>query len=42
MATLAAQRREIGLRWTLFGLVTQLTTAWVLAVATFQILKVVL
>lgn len=42
VATLAAQRREIGLRWTLFGLVTQLTTAWVLAVATFQILKVVL
>lgn len=42
VATLGAQRREIGMKWTLFGLVVQLSTAWVLAVATFQILKVVL
>jgi ferrous iron transport protein B len=37
VATLAAQRREVGLKWTLFGVAMQLTTAWVLAVAVFQI-----
>ena len=37
VATLAAQRREIGVRWTVFGIALQLTIAWVLAVATFQI-----
>lgn len=42
VATLAAQKREIGLKWTLFGLGVQLIGAWVLAVATFQILKVFL
>ncbi|HEY6795635.1 MAG TPA: ferrous iron transport protein B [Kineosporiaceae bacterium] len=36
-ATLAAQRREIGTRWTLVGLGTQLTLAWTLAVCVFQI-----
>jgi ferrous iron transport protein B len=37
VATLAAQRREVGLRWTLFGVAMQLATAWILAVAVFQI-----
>jgi ferrous iron transport protein B len=37
VATLAAQRREVGLRWTAFGLLTQLAVAWTLAVAVFQI-----
>lgn len=37
VATLAAQWREIGPRWTLFGVGMQLVTAWVLAVAVFQI-----
>lgn len=37
VATLAAQRREIGWRWTAFGILMQLAVAWVLAVAVFQI-----
>ncbi len=37
VATLAAQRREIGVRWTAFGIGLQLGVAWVLAVAVFQI-----
>jgi ferrous iron transport protein B len=37
VATLAAQRREVGLRWTVFGVAMQLATAWLLAVAVFQI-----
>jgi ferrous iron transport protein B len=37
VATLAAQRREIGMRWTLFGIAMQLTVAWLVAVAVFQI-----
>ena len=37
VATLAAQRREVGLRWTIFGVGIQLATAWLLAVAVFQI-----
>jgi ferrous iron transport protein B len=36
VATLAAQRREIGMRWTLTGVAMQLVVAWVLAVAIFQ------
>lgn len=40
VATLAAQRREIGLRWTSAGVALQLIVAWVLAVATFQTLRV--
>ena len=37
VATLAAQVREIGLRWTVFGIGLQLVVAWTLAVAVFQI-----
>lgn len=37
VATLAAQWREIGPKWTLFGLVLQLAVAWTLAVIVFQI-----
>ncbi len=37
IATLATQWREIGPRWTLFGIGMQLVTAWVLAVAVFQV-----
>jgi ferrous iron transport protein B len=37
VATLAAQKREVGVRWTLFGLAVQLSVAWALAVAVFQI-----
>ena len=37
VATLAAQRREIGARWTLFGLTTQLVVAYTLAVVVFQV-----
>ncbi|OFR40692.1 ferrous iron transport protein B [Corynebacterium sp. HMSC077D03] len=39
VATLAAQKREIGWRWTLFGFAVQLFTAWALAVAVFQLLR---
>ncbi|MCQ9343254.1 ferrous iron transport protein B [Corynebacterium kozikiae] len=42
VATLAAQKREIGLKWTLIGVGVQLLTAWALAVAVFQVLKVFL
>ncbi|MDU0478910.1 ferrous iron transport protein B [Staphylococcus chromogenes] len=42
VATIAAQRREIGWKWTLFGFAIQLVAAWVLAIAAFQILKVIL
>jgi ferrous iron transport protein B len=37
VATLAAQRREIGTRWTAFGVALQLSVAWLVAVAIFQI-----
>ncbi|WP_206661077.1 ferrous iron transport protein B [Propioniciclava flava] len=37
VATIAAQKREIGWRWTLFGVGMQLVVAWTLAVAVFQI-----
>ncbi|MDR0837870.1 MAG: ferrous iron transport protein B [Propionibacteriaceae bacterium] len=37
VATLAAQKREIGLKWTLIGVVLQLAIAWILAVIVFQI-----
>lgn len=37
VATLAAQRREIGLRWTLFGVACQLATAYLGAVLVFQV-----
>ena len=37
VATLAAQKREIGLRWTIFGVAIQLVTAWTMAVVVFQL-----
>ena len=37
VATLAAQKREVGWRWTALGLGVQLAVAWTLAVAVFQI-----
>jgi ferrous iron transport protein B len=40
VATLAAQKREIGLRWTLTGVAMQLVVAWTLAVAVFQVGRV--
>lgn len=42
VATLAAQKREIGLRWTLGGVGLQLILAWIMSVATFQLLRVFL
>ncbi|WJZ02898.1 ferrous iron transport protein B [Corynebacterium freiburgense] len=39
VATLAAQRREIGLKWTIYGVILQLVAAWVLAVLVFQVLS---
>jgi ferrous iron transport protein B len=41
VATLAAQKREIGIRWTLFGVGMQLATAWALAVLVFQLGRLV-
>jgi ferrous iron transport protein B len=37
VATLAAQWREIGGRWTVFGIAVQLAVAWGLAVLVFQV-----
>jgi len=37
VATLAAMRRRIGARWSLFGVAMQLIVAWVLAVVVFHI-----
>ncbi|HEX6918438.1 MAG TPA: ferrous iron transport protein B, partial [Phycicoccus sp.] len=37
VATLAAQRREVGMRWTAFGVAVQLVVAWTLAVLVFQV-----
>jgi ferrous iron transport protein B len=37
VATVAAQRRELGTRWAAFGIAMQLTIAWLVAVAVFQI-----
>jgi ferrous iron transport protein B len=37
VATLAALRREVGLRWTAFSVALQLTIAWSLATAVFQV-----
>lgn len=39
VATVAAQRREIGWKWTLIGFALQLGSAWILAVGVFQVLK---
>ncbi|GAA4404149.1 ferrous iron transport protein B [Fodinibacter luteus] len=41
VATLAAQRRELGTRWTAFGVGLQLVVAWTLAVLVFQVGRVV-
>ncbi len=41
VATLAAQAREIGWRWTAFGVGMQLLTGWLLAVLVFQIGRLV-
>jgi ferrous iron transport protein B len=41
VATLAAQRREIGWRWAAFGVGIQLTLAWALAVLVFQVGRLV-
>ncbi|VEH81861.1 ferrous iron transport protein [Corynebacterium kutscheri] len=40
VATLAAQKREIGTKWMLYGVVIQLATAWLLAVGIFNLLKI--
>ena len=40
VATLSAQRRELGMRWTLFGVGLQLVVAWTLAVLVFQVGRV--
>lgn len=40
VATLAAQRRELGMRWTVFGVGLQLVVAWTLAVLVFQVGRV--
>lgn len=37
LATVATQRREIGGRWTAFGMATQFTVAWLVAMAVFQV-----
>jgi ferrous iron transport protein B len=37
VATLAAQRREIGGRWTAIGVGIQFALAWTVAVTVFQI-----
>jgi len=42
VATLAAQRREVGWKWTGFGVLLQLAVATVMAIAVFQILRLFL
>lgn len=42
VATLAAQRREIGTKWTVFGFAVQLVVAWTAAVLVFQIGRLML
>lgn len=42
VATVAAQRREFGLKWALTGIALQLAIAWLLAAAVFQIGKLLL
>jgi ferrous iron transport protein B len=42
VATLAAQWREIGPKWTLFGIGMQLVVAWTLAVVVFQVGRLLL
>lgn len=40
VATMAALKREVGWKWTFFAVGVELTTAWVLAVAVFNVLRV--
>lgn len=42
VAMLGAQRREIGTKWMLLGVLIQLSLAWVLSVVTFQLLSLFL
>jgi ferrous iron transport protein B len=42
LATIAAQRAEIGGRWTLLGMVMQFAVAWTLAVVAFQLGRLLL
>lgn len=42
MATAAAQRAEIGLRWTLAGIGIQLAVAWLLATLVFLVGRVLM
>jgi ferrous iron transport protein B len=42
VATVAAQLREIGPRWTAFGIVLQVGSAWLLGFAVFQIGRLLL
>lgn len=42
VATVAAQVREIGARWTAFGIVLQVATAWTLGLVVFQLGRLVL
>ena len=37
MATIAAEKHELGTRWTLLSLFGQLTIAWLVAYVAFQI-----
>ena len=37
VATLAAQHREVGFKWTMFGILVNLLSAWVAAVVVFNI-----
>ncbi|MNW66039.1 hypothetical protein D3C74_444750 [compost metagenome] len=41
LATVAEQQRMFGWRWTLGAVAVQLSVAWVLSVATFQLLRLV-
>lgn len=42
VATVAAQKKEFGLRWALIGIALQLATAWLLATAVFQVGKLII
>lgn len=42
VATVAAQLREIGARWTAFGVAMQVSVAWLLGLAVFQVGRLVL
>ena len=42
VATLAAQVREVGWKWTCFGIILQLATATVISIIVFQVLRLIL